>query len=544
MVATFLLLALPRPLPPIARGGAIRCATPSPEIPGGHPNRDAVPRDYERGNREAAEKQLRQTAQKAMPKSARRAELKAAGELTQALLLLDLPPQAATAYGKRLAAAGVRAAAELHTLPAATLDACDVRRAHRQKMLAGGRLAAAELAATAVAGMDAPAAEAAAAAAPPAADDDDEADDAAVEVVEVTAELAGQRVDAALAAALAPLSRSYFGALCADGRVTSDGVAVKKSAKAEAGATLRARLRAAPELQVAPEDLPLDVLYEDEQLLVVNKAAGMVVHPAPGHWGGTFVNALLHHVPPSSAEADDALPDINGDGLRPGIVHRLDRYTSGAIVAAKRMPAQRGLLRAFADRRVWKVYAGVIVGELNGETRAAGVAADGGGLEVTAPIGRHRSDRLRMAVRTDEGFGRPARTTFRTLATDGRHSLVCALLGTGRTHQIRVHLAHMRRPLLGDPLYGDAACNKRESRRAPRPMLHAYQLRFAHPTDGGDVSVDAPPPDDFCALGGAIVGCKPAEFGAWLGRAVEDAIGDEAAAFATEETVARFERVN
>ena len=141
-LATFLLLALPRPLPPFARGGAIRCATPSPEIPGGHPNRDAVPRDYERGNREAAEKQLRQTAQKAMPKSARRAELKAAGELTQALLLLDLPPQAATAYGKRLAAAGVRAAAELHTLPAATLDACDVRRAHRQKMLAGGRLAA------------------------------------------------------------------------------------------------------------------------------------------------------------------------------------------------------------------------------------------------------------------------------------------------------------------------------------------------------------------------------------------------------------------
>ena len=541
MVATFLLFALPRPLPPFARGGAIRCATPSPEIPGGHPNRDAVPRDYERGNREAAEKQLRHTAQKAMPKSAAR-QLKAAGELTQALLLLDLPPQAATAYGKRLAAGGARRPSCTRCRRRrSTRATC---RAHRQKMLAGGRLAAAELAATAVAGMDAPAAEAAAAATPAAADDDDDADDAAVEVVEVTAELAGQRVDAALAAALAPLSRSYFGALCADGRVTSDGAAVKKSAKAEAGATLRARLRAAPELQVAPEDLPLDVLYEDEQLLVVNKAAGMVVHPAPGHWGGTFVNALLHHVPPSSAEADDALPDINGDGLRPGIVHRLDRYTSGAIVAAKRMPAQRGLLRAFADRRVWKVYAGVIVGELNGETRAAGVAADGGGLEVTAPNGRHRSDRLRMAVRTDEGFGRPARTTFRTLATDGRHSLVCALLGTGRTHQIRVHLAHMRRPLLGDPLYGDAACNKRESRRAPRPMLHAYQLRFAHPTDGGDVSVDAPPPDDFCALGGAIVGCKPAEFGAWLGRAVDEAIGDEAAAFATEETVARFERVN
>ena len=390
--------------------------------------------------------------------------------------------------------------------------------------------------------MDAPAAEAAAAAAPPAADDDDEADDAAVEVVEVTAELAGQRVGAALAAALAPLRARTLGrsAPTAASRATASP---SKICEGGGGRRLRARLRARGAAGGAGGSAARR-LNEDEQLLVVNKAAGMVVHPAPGHCGGTFVNALLHHVPPSSAGADDALPDINGDGLRPGIVHRLDRYTSGAIVAAKRMPAQRGLLRAFADRRVWKVYAGVIVGELNGETRAAGVAADGGGLEVTAPIGRHRSDRLRMAVRTDEGFGRPARTTFRTLATDGRHSLVCALLGTGRTHQIRVHLAHMRRPLLGDPLYGDAACNKRESRRAPRPMLHAYQLRFAHPTDGGDVSVDAPPPDDFCALGGAIVGCKPAEFGAWLGRAVEEAIGDEAAAFATEETVARFERMN
>ena len=122
---------------------------------------------------------------------------------------------------------------------------------------------------------------------------------------------------------------------------------------------------------------------------------------------------------------------------------------------------------------------------------------------------------------------------------------MCALLGTGRTHQIRVRLAHMRRPLLGDLLYGDAACNKRESRRALRPMLHAYQLRFAHLTDGGDaVSAHSPPPDDFGAPGGSIVEGKPAESGTRLARAVDEAIGDEAAAFATAETVARFERVN
>ena len=173
------------------------------------------------------------------------------------------------------------------------------------------------------------------------------------------------------------------------------------------------------------------------------------------------------------------------------------------------MPAQRGLLRAFADRRVWKVYAGVIVGELNGETRAAGVAADGGGLEVTAPIGRHRSDRLRMAVRTDEGFGRPARTTVRTLATDGRHSLVCALLGTGRTHQIRVHMVHIGHPLVGDDVYGAGFRSKSRRleddarhvvERFDRQALHAFRLGFVHPVTGEDLAFQADLPADMVEL--------------------------------------------
>jgi len=297
-----------------------------------------------------------------------------------------------------------------------------------------------------------------------------------------------------------------------------------QAARVRAGDSLKVWLRAERELSLVPEPLPLEVLLEDEHVVVLNKQAGLVVHPAPGHWSGTLVHGLLHRMllqrtAPGSAPASpssDLLPDVSGSGLRPGVVHRLDRFTTGAIVAAKTARAQRQLMAAFAARRVWKVYLAVCVGEPH--TRAV----------IDAPIGRHTTDRLRMAVRRGDGAdAREALSVVHRIATDGRLSLVAVLLRTGRTHQIRVHLADAGHPVLGDPLYGDANWNRLEARTARRPLLHARELRLAHPHSGELLHAVAPAPDDLAAYGARLAGVSPDRFDAWA-REATDAVLAEA----------------
>lgn len=230
-------------------------------------------------------------------------------------------------------------------------------------------------------------------------------------------------------------------------------------------------------MDAIPEDLPLDVLFEDADLLVLNKAAGMVVHPAVGNWTGTVVNALLHHCEDLS---------IEGGEERPGIVHRLDKETSGCLVVAKNDRAHRSLSEQFAGREVRKIYLALALGRFK--------AARGC---VQVPLGRHPVHRQKMAV-MPAGKGREARTDWEVLGElevrGQRLTLVQCRLFTGRTHQIRVHLAHEGHGLLGDAVYGRKLF-------ASRHMLHAWQLGFSHPRDNRWMQFTSPIPEDFNALG-------------------------------------------
>ena len=222
---------------------------------------------------------------------------------------------------------------------------------------------------------------------------------------------------------------------------------------------------------MAAEDIPLRVVYEDGDLVVIDKPAGMVVHPAPGHGSGTLVHALLGRGGAWSAAGGEA---------RPGIVHRLDKGTSGLIVAARTDVAHRALAAQLADRTLSRTYLAVVDGRLRD---------DAGELE--GPIGRHPRDRKRMAV---VAGGRFARTRYQVVERKRTHTLLRCDLDTGRTHQIRVHLAALGHPVAGDADYGARA---QGAPRAPRPMLHAWRLRLRHPRDGREMSFEAPPPPDF-----------------------------------------------
>jgi 23S rRNA pseudouridine1911/1915/1917 synthase len=224
------------------------------------------------------------------------------------------------------------------------------------------------------------------------------------------------------------------------------------------------------------EDIALEILFEDEDLIVLNKPPGLVVHPGPGHSGGTLVNALLHHCGGLSA--------IGGEE-RPGIVHRLDKETSGCIVAAKNDFTHQSLAMQFSERHVRKVYLALARGHV---ARRAG--------SITAPIGRHRVNRQKMAVDT-RGEGREAHTDWRVLGELACGTLVECTLHTGRTHQIRVHLKYLGNPILGDELYGQRG-------NFTRQMLHAWKLGFAHPRDGRALDFVAPVPEDFRAAGVTI----------------------------------------
>ncbi len=282
------------------------------------------------------------------------------------------------------------------------------------------------------------------------------------------------RADAALSAALDGLTRSAAQKWLEEGRVTLDGRPLKKNARLQPGDTLLITPPQPQPIDLVPQDIPLDVAYEDGDVIVVNKPVGMVVHPAPGHPDGTLVNALLYH-------CGNTLSGINGE-LRPGIVHRIDRDTSGLIIAAKNDRAHLSLAAQLQDHSLFRLYHAVAVG---------GFREDSG--TVSAPIARHRADRKRMAVAPD---GREAVTHWQVVDSQkGLTHLTCRL-ETGRTHQIRVHMAYLGHPLLGDTVYGA----KKPVPGLAGQCLHAAQLTFTHPSTGERLTVEAPLPDWFTAV--------------------------------------------
>ena len=282
------------------------------------------------------------------------------------------------------------------------------------------------------------------------------------EILSIIAEESGERIDALLARTLEGLSRSAAQRLLEEGRVTreDDGKALRKSDRVQAGDRITVVLpELAEDLPLIPQDLPLDVVYEDRDLIVVNKERGMVVHPAPGHPDGTLVNALLWH-------CGDSLSGIGGE-KRPGIVHRIDKDTSGLLIVAKNDFAHQALSAQLQDRSLSRVYEAVVRGRLR---------ADSGTID--RPIGRHPTDRKRMAI--NEKNGRPAVTHWNVLARYAAYTHVRCWLETGRTHQIRVHLASIGHPLLGDGVYG-ALCPEKG---LEGQCLHARELKFIHPRTG------------------------------------------------------------
>ena len=291
----------------------------------------------------------------------------------------------------------------------------------------------------------------------------------------LTADRAGERLDAFLARTVPDLTRSAAQRLLEEGNVTLAGRPARKSDRTALGDSLEVVLRDPEPVEVRPQNIPLDVVYEDGDVIVVNKPVGMVVHPAPGHPDGTLVNALLFH-------CGDSLSGINGE-LRPGIVHRIDRDTSGLIIAAKNDKAHLALAAQLQDHTLARVYEAVAVG---------GFREDSG--TVDAPIGRHPADRKKMAV--DRKNGRPAVTHWSVLARYPGYTHLECRLETGRTHQIRVHMASIGHPLLGDTVYG----NKKPWPGLAGQCLHARRLRFLHPSTGQPVELECPLPGWFQAV--------------------------------------------
>ena len=293
-----------------------------------------------------------------------------------------------------------------------------------------------------------------------------------METLTLTADRAGERADAFLARSVPGLTRSAAQRLLEEGAVTLEGRPVKKNYKTAPGDVLEAVLPDPEPVAILPQNIPLDVVYEDADVIVVNKPVGLVVHPAPGHPDGTLVNALLYH-------CGNTLSGINGE-LRPGIVHRIDRDTSGLIIAAKNDRAHLALAAQLQDHSLARVYEAVAVGNLRED---AGT--------VDAPIGRHPVNRKKMAI--DHRNGRPAVTHWSVLGRYPGYTHVECRLETGRTHQIRVHLASIGHPLLGDVVYG----SKKPWPGLAGQCLHARKLRFVHPTTGKLVELECPLPDWF-----------------------------------------------
>ncbi|NWG46670.1 MAG: RluA family pseudouridine synthase [Alphaproteobacteria bacterium] len=333
--------------------------------------------------------------------------------------------------------------------------------------------------------------------------DEDESEEEEVGTATATLDAPGARLDRALADAFPALSRSRLKALIEEGRVRLGGVPATSPAQKLTG-PVEARLELPPPLEAVPvpEDIPLDILFEDDHLVVIDKPAGLVVHPGAGHHSGTLVNALLHH-------CGGSLSGIGGVA-RPGIVHRLDRETSGIMVIAKTDAAHRALAGAFESRSIERVYIAFV----------RGVPAHPEG-EIEGAIGRSPRNRQKMAVL--ERGGKPALTLYRVEARYGPPTapmaarVACRLM-TGRTHQIRVHLAHIGHAVIGDPLYGQGSGRtsglpKGAAREAiatfPRQALHAARLGFTHPATGEALLFERPLPADMAALARALATQEP-----------------------------------
>lgn len=281
------------------------------------------------------------------------------------------------------------------------------------------------------------------------------------------------RLDQLLTAHFPAYSRTYFQFLLEQSSVLVNGRVLKKRNKPHAGDLVEVYFILTPEIQVEPQNIPLDILYEDEHLLIVNKPMGMVVHPAPGHRNDTFANALLFHC--------HTLPHM--ETLRPGIVHRLDKDTSGLLLAAKTLEAHSKLIALFAERNISKTYLALCV-----NTPPEGL--------IDTKLQRHPLRRKEMRAHPTEG--KEAKSVCKVLACNPHLSLVEVQLLTGRTHQIRVHLKSVGAPVLGDAVYGSLSANKRFG--VTRQLLHAYRLKFIHPMTHKEISVEAPIPADMQAI--------------------------------------------
>ena len=293
-------------------------------------------------------------------------------------------------------------------------------------------------------------------------------------LLKTTEESRGKRLDAYLADALEELTRSAAAHLIEDGAVIVDGKAAAKSYKISSGETVEVTLPEPEPIDAAAQNIPLDVVYEDGDVIVVNKPSGMVVHPAPGHADGTLVNALLYH-------CGESLSGIGG-ALRPGIVHRIDRDTSGLIIAAKNDAAHQSLTSQLSDHTLGRTYECIVTGNLREDVGT-----------VDAPIARHPTDRKKMAV--VQG-GRNAVTHWEVIARYPGYTHVRCRLETGRTHQIRVHMAYLGHPILGDTVYG----NKKEVPGLTGQCLHAVGLQFLHPRTGELVQLSCPLPEEFTKM--------------------------------------------
>ena len=338
-----------------------------------------------------------------------------------------------------------------------------------------------------------------------------------VEVVVPDTVAEGRRLDKYLTRFYPEASRTKIQRSIKKGHVKVNGVDVEKSYTVEPGDEIVFRLVRKPPMEAEPEPIPLDVVYEDDDLLVVNKPAGMVVHPAPGHRSGTLVHALLHHVEGQAVAADDdpadaddtdvglsmvnALPDApDHPVVRPGIVHRLDKGTSGLLVVAKRDRAHQPLAEQFKAHTVERRYRALVWGHFDPPSGT-----------IRGAIGRDPNHRQRMAV-VPEANGKWAVTHYETVARHAHTSEVTFRLETGRTHQIRVHTRHRHHPILGDPKYGGRSVRygpQTEERRSffdrvfetmPHPALHAYQLGFTHPTTGESLHFETDPPEAWQAV--------------------------------------------
>ena len=295
-------------------------------------------------------------------------------------------------------------------------------------------------------------------------------------VFQITEDMENERIDRCVSMLIDSLSRSYIQKMIKEGQVLVNGASVKSSCRVRTEDEVRFRLPESVEPDIPAEDIPLDILYEDEDVIVVNKPKGMVVHPAAGHYSGTLVNALMYH-------CSGELSGINGV-MRSGIVHRIDRDTTGSIIACKNDAAHNCLASQLKEHSVNRRYHAICYGVLAEEEGT-----------IDRPIGRHSTERKKMAI--NERNGKRAVTHYRVLKRFAKYSYVECVLETGRTHQIRVHMASIGHPLLGDEVYaGGRKCPFRLQGQA----LHAKTLGFSHPVTGQYIETEAPLPDYFVHL--------------------------------------------